>query len=146
MQSISREIVGAFIFSNDGMILLGKNNPGGVFDGLWTIPGGGVEKGESTIDTLKREVSEEVSLNIDDAAIIELPEKHGESTKVDADSGQTVVVKMHFHDYRVTLNKPAAECTPVSGDDFSMARWFSIDEVRDLEIAGPAKKTLLSLI
>ena len=146
MQSISREIVGAFIFSNDGMILLGKNKPGGVYDGLWTIPGGGIEEGESVIDALKREVSEEVGLGINDAAIIELPAKYGESTKIDADSGLTVVAKMHFHDYRVILDKPAAECTPISGDDFSMARWFSVDEVRSLEIAGPAKKTLLSLI
>jgi 8-oxo-dGTP diphosphatase len=146
MQSISREIVGAFIFSQDGLILLGKNKPGGVYEGLWTIPGGGVEVGEDTIAALKREIAEEVGLDISDADIIALPSKHGESTKMDVNSGLTTVIKMHFHDYRVTLNAKASESELISGDDFSMARWFNVRELRDLEIAGPAKKTLLSLI
>ncbi len=146
MQSISREIVGAFIFSRDGMILLGKNKPGGVYEGLWTIPGGGVEEGENTLTALKREIAEEVGLDIDDADIVALPSKHGESTKTDIDSGSTTIIKMHFHDYRVTLNTLASESELISGDDFSAARWFYVHELHNLEIAGPAKKTLLSMI
>lgn len=146
MQSISRKIVGAFIFSQDGMILLGKNRPGGVYDGLWTIPGGGVEEGEDNISALKRETAEEVGLDIGDASIVELPSKHGESIKTDASSGVAVLVKMHFHDYKVTLSKSASEYALISGDDFSLARWFNISELHNIEIAAPAKKTLLMLV
>ena len=146
MQSISREIVGAFIFSKDDMILLGKNIPGGVYEGLWTIPGGGVEEGEDVITALKREILEEVGLNISDADIIALPSKHGESVKTNTESGVTTLIKMHFHDYHVILGTPASSSEIISGDDFSAARWFSIDELHNLEIAGPAKKTLMTLI
>jgi 8-oxo-dGTP pyrophosphatase MutT (NUDIX family) len=146
MQSISREIVGAFIFSQDGMVLLGKNKPGGVYEGLWTIPGGGVEEGEDTITALKREIAEEVGLDIRDADIIALPSKHGESTKTDIDSGLTTIIKMHFHDYRVTLNAQASESELISGDDFSAAHWFNVHELHNLEIADPAKQTLMSLM
>jgi 8-oxo-dGTP diphosphatase len=146
MQSMCREIVGAFIFSQDGRVLLGKNKPGGVYEGLWTIPGGGVEEGEDTITALKREIAEEVGLDISDADIIPLPSKHGESSKTDIDSGLITVIKMHFHDYHVTLNALASESELVSGDDFSAARWFNVRELHDLEIADPARKTLMSLI
>lgn len=146
MQTISREIVGAFIFSKDGMVLLGKNKPGGVYEGLWTIPGGGVEEGEDPIAALRREIVEEVGLDISDADIIALPSKHGESVKTDINSGQTTLIKMHFHDYRVTLNTSASKSELISGDDFSAARWFSVHELYNLQIAGPAKKTLTSLI
>jgi 8-oxo-dGTP pyrophosphatase MutT (NUDIX family) len=146
MQSTSRKIVGAFIFSQDGMVLLGKNKPGGVYEGLWTIPGGGVEEGEDSITALQREIVEEVGLDISSAEIIALPSKHGESVKTDIDSGLATLIKMHFHDYHVTLSTPASESELISGDDFSAARWFSIHELANLEIAGPAKKTLMSLI
>lgn len=143
---MSREVVGAFIFSRDGMVLLGKNKPGGVYEGLWTIPGGGVEEGEDVITALKREITEEVGLDIQDADIIPLPSKHGESTKTDIDSGLTTIIKMHFHDYRVTLNAQASESELISGDDFSAARWFNVHELHNLEIADPAKQTLMSLM
>lgn len=145
MQTISREIVGAFIFSQDNMILLGKNKPGGVYEGLWTIPGGGVEQGEDTISALKREIVEEVGLDLSDAHIVALPSKHGESIKAGA-NGESILIKMHFHDYHVRLHADASESMPISGDDFSLARWFNVNELSHLEIAGPAKKTLLSLL
>lgn len=146
MQTKSREIVGAFIFSKDGMILLGKNKPGGVYEGLWTIPGGGVEEGEDIITALKREIEEEVGLDITSADIVSLPSKHGESEKMNANGEITMIVKMHFHDYQVMLSRPASAYLLVSGDDFSLARWFNVSEIRDLEIADPAKKTLMSLL
>ena len=42
MRTIHRDIVGGFIFSKDGRLLLGKNCKGGVYEGSFVVPGGGV--------------------------------------------------------------------------------------------------------
>ena len=57
-----RDIVGAFMFSNDGFVLLGKSGAGGVYQDMWLCPGGGIDPGETKLQALKREVMEEVSL------------------------------------------------------------------------------------
>lgn len=51
----------AAIFDEQGKILLVKRNYG---PKSWTTPGGGMEAGESVLDTLHREVAEEVYLTI----------------------------------------------------------------------------------
>lgn len=43
MRTIHRDIVGGFIFSKDGKVLLGKNRTGGVYEGSYVVPGGGVD-------------------------------------------------------------------------------------------------------
>jgi len=56
--------IGAFILK-DKKILIVKKSPLEKIDaGLWTIPGGKIEKDEPIIDGLKREVKEEVNLDI----------------------------------------------------------------------------------
>jgi 8-oxo-dGTP diphosphatase len=56
--------IGAFILK-DNKILIVKKSPFEKVDaGLWTIPGGKIEKRESIIDGLKREVKEEVNLDV----------------------------------------------------------------------------------
>lgn len=41
MRTIYRDIVGGFIFSKDGKILLGQNRKGGVYEGSFVVLGGG---------------------------------------------------------------------------------------------------------
>lgn len=43
-------------------VLLTRNSPHGPRPGLWTLPGGGVEHGESPVDALHRELAEETGL------------------------------------------------------------------------------------
>ncbi len=40
MRTIQREIVGGFIFSKDGKVLLGKNRKGGHYEGSYVVPWG----------------------------------------------------------------------------------------------------------
>ena len=47
-------------------ILLCKRNSKGLYPGMWSLPGGHLEKGESTMDCAKREFFEETDLDIDD--------------------------------------------------------------------------------
>ena len=69
MRTIKRDITGALLFSNDGYVLIGKNVKGGVYEDLWVVPGGGIDEGESKVDATKREILEEVGIDISDARI-----------------------------------------------------------------------------
>ena len=60
--------VTALIQNSEGKILLVKRGMHEIaFPGKWALPGGKLEKGETVFDTLKREVMEEVGLEIEDA-------------------------------------------------------------------------------
>jgi len=56
--------VGAFILKNKKILIVKKSPLEKIDGGLWTIPGGKIKKKESIIDGLKREVKEEVNLEI----------------------------------------------------------------------------------
>lgn len=55
--------VSAFVFNNSNEILIVRRakDPG---RGLWSIPGGAVETGETLIDALQREIHEECGITI----------------------------------------------------------------------------------
>lgn len=76
MRTIQRDIAGALLFSNDGRVLIGKNVKGGVYEDLWVVPGGGIDEGETKEDAVKREILEEVGIDISDAVIepVDLPQ------------------------------------------------------------------------
>ncbi|MEU6966891.1 NUDIX domain-containing protein [Kitasatospora aureofaciens] len=57
--------VAAAVINRDGQILLVRRNPGDYMGGLWEIPSGRVEAGESILDALHRETTEETGLAID---------------------------------------------------------------------------------
>ena len=69
MRTIQRDIVGGFIFSADGKLLLGKNRKGGVYEGLFVVPGGGVDTGETKPQALRREMLEETGIDIATATV-----------------------------------------------------------------------------
>ena len=50
----------------DDKVLLCKRNAKGLYPGMWSLPGGHLEKGESTMDCAKREFFEETDIDIDD--------------------------------------------------------------------------------
>ena len=56
---------GAFLFSKDNKLLLGRSIRGGVYPDCWIVPGGGVEPDETNLDTLKRETKEETGIDIE---------------------------------------------------------------------------------
>lgn len=139
MRSINREIVGGFIFSNDGHILIGRSKPGGVYPGYMMIPGGGIEEGESKEEALKREVLEEVGVDITQASITALDSsKSGESEKL-LHTGERVLVRMHFNDFIVRIPKPAAEIPLLSGDDFIGATWVPTQKLPEYKLVGATK-------
>ena len=130
MRTIHRDIVGAFIFSADGKLLLGQNRSGGVYRGRMVPPGGGVEEGETLEQALIREVSEETAIGIDDASVERLhPDLTGQSPKVLRETGEEVIVDMTFHDFKIVLPLNASDVQFSDDDDFTAMQWLAPDEI-----------------
>src|SRR5258706_15931809 len=58
------EVVAAVIFNERGEFLLAQRPPGKVYAGYWEFPGGKVEPGEDAITALKRELHEELGIDV----------------------------------------------------------------------------------
>lgn len=59
------DVVAAIIENNDGDILIAKRNSKKSQGGLWEFPGGKIEKNESADDAIKREIKEELNIDIE---------------------------------------------------------------------------------
>lgn len=143
MRTIQRDIVGAFLFSNDDKLLLGKSIKGGVYPDCWIVPGGGVEDNETKLDALIRETLEETGIDIASAKIEQIEGVlSGQSKKTLRETGETVLVEMKFYNYKVVLADNAEAIIVTSEDDFIKARWFTIDELKDIKLSPPTITTL----
>lgn len=60
----------------DGQVLLTRNSPLGPRPGAWTLPGGGVEHGESPADAVVREVGEETGLRAEVGRLLGVHDEH----------------------------------------------------------------------
>ncbi|WP_030423034.1 NUDIX domain-containing protein [Streptomyces sp. NRRL F-5065] len=58
-------IVAAAVVGHDGRTLLVRRRPDDYLGGMWEIPSGKVEAGETVLDALHRETAEETGLTVD---------------------------------------------------------------------------------
>ncbi|MFC5665397.1 NUDIX domain-containing protein [Kitasatospora misakiensis] len=58
-------LVAAAVINHEGRILLVRRKPDDYLGGMWEIPSGKVETGETVLDGLRRETTEETGLAID---------------------------------------------------------------------------------
>jgi ADP-ribose pyrophosphatase YjhB (NUDIX family) len=69
--------VGAFVFDRDGRVLLiERAKPPG--EGLWTVPGGRLDRGETLAQAVAREVREETGLIVEVGALACVVERMGD--------------------------------------------------------------------
>lgn len=61
------EVVAAVLLRDDGRFLLGQRPAGKVYAGYWEFPGGKIEPGESPFAALKRELHEELGIDVEHA-------------------------------------------------------------------------------
>lgn len=112
----------------DGNILLTQRrdtNP--IFDGLWHLPSGKLDAGESAIDAASREVEEEVGVLIESADL-----HHVHTIHVNG-SGPEPRLGLFFEARHWT-----GEPTNREPDKCSAVRWFPLDDLPDQLIDYPA--------
>ena len=142
LRQIERDIVGAVIVSADGKILLGKNRAGGVYEGMLTVPGGGIEPGEDATAALHREVLEETGIDLTHATVEQVATTTGGAEKTLPDTGERVWAAMTFHNYVIRLDVPASDVTLAAGSDFAQARWFTRHELASQQLAPTVTQLL----
>jgi 8-oxo-dGTP diphosphatase len=59
------EVAAGILLDTQGRYLLGQRPEGKPYAGYWEVPGGKIEKGESVFEALKRELQEELGIEID---------------------------------------------------------------------------------
>ena len=108
--------VGAIVVRDEELLMVRRANDPGA--GLWSVPGGRVEKSEYLTDALRREILEETGLEIEVAELAGLFEVVGED---------------HFVvlDYLATVS--GSDPTPRPMGDADDARWVPLDEIKDLD-------------
>jgi 8-oxo-dGTP diphosphatase len=58
------QVAGAIIENGEGLVLLAERPPGKHIESLWEFPGGKIEAGESAEEALRRELQEELHLDV----------------------------------------------------------------------------------
>lgn len=140
MRTIKRDIVGVFIFSADNKLLLGH---AGVYADKWSVPGGGIEEGETKEQAVIREIREETGIDLSEEMVEFIRDDlTGESEKTLRDTGERVNVQMRFYNYKAVLRQPAAEVGIVAEDDFRDVTWIDVDELKNAPLAEPTVSTL----
>jgi nucleoside triphosphatase len=138
MPEQTRLIVVAVVKDDDGHVLLCRMAPDrGVFPGQWALPGGGVEPGERIETALRREVREELGIELTSATPLLFKDAVLEKTFGD---GQREPIHMVFLIYR---------CRPASRDivlneEFSGSLWAGGGELEVLELSPLTRETLVS--
>ncbi|MQA82668.1 MAG: NUDIX domain-containing protein [Streptosporangiales bacterium] len=119
--------VGGVVDDGARLLLVRRGRPPG--EGLWSLPGGRVEPGESDAEAVVRELHEETGLAVSPGALVGTVER-------DAPGGDTYVIR----DYRCTV----VGGTLAAGDDARDARWVPYADVPALPLTDRLLDTLRS--
>ena len=110
--------VGAIVVDGQGRLLMIKrgHEPGA---GLWSIPGGRIEPGESDAEAVIREMIEETGLTVEVGRLIGRVQRPGLNGTV-----------IDIRDYAATVTGGTLR----AGDDAADARWVAPGELESLDI------------
>jgi ADP-ribose pyrophosphatase YjhB (NUDIX family) len=114
--------VGAVVLHGDHVLLVQRG--GQPSAGKWSLPGGSVELGETTVEAVRREVQEECGIEIDVAGVAGVVDR-----VVRDDEG-----RIRYHWVLVDfLAFPGSEAI-AAGTDAADARWVEIARVNDFDV------------
>ena len=131
--------VGVMVRCQDKILLCKRNNLGS-FPGMWSIPGGKLEEGETTQEGARREFVEETAVDIQDAELkfIGLIPRHTRDGKK---------VKGLMYVYQLNVDKciePDFE-KAIDGEEHTDWGYFTIDEIQS-ETSGEYMHKLAEII
>ncbi|MBN2120593.1 MAG: NUDIX domain-containing protein [Candidatus Omnitrophica bacterium] len=116
------DVVAAFI-TQAGKALLCQRKEDDAFANLWEFPGGKIEEKESHASALKREIKEELALDIEVGPLVEVFED------------EIPALKIKVYLYKALRLKGEIKCLECK--DFG---FFGLDEIRRLKLAPVDKK------
>ena len=113
--SLPHKIIGVAVIWNDKeQILIDRRPQKGAMGGLWEFPGGKIEPGETIEECIKREIDEELAINIE----------VGE---------HLITIDHEYTDLRVTLN--VHECRHLEGIPQTLEcdeiRWVNLEQLEE---------------
>ncbi len=109
--------VGAIVVERGRLLLIKRGHEPGA--GLWSLPGGRIEPGETDSEALVRELREETGLIVEPGRLVGSVRRPGGDGRV-----------LDIRDYAATV----AGGSLVPGDDAADARWVSVAEVHRLPL------------
>jgi 8-oxo-dGTP diphosphatase len=112
----------AVLFRGEAVLLVERG--GGPSEGLWSLPGGCIEPGETAEDAARREVHEETGLDPHIAGLA------GVYDLIDRDSDGAVVL----HYVLATYFGRADDGEPLPGSDAREARFIALDKLDELPL------------
>jgi 8-oxo-dGTP diphosphatase len=125
-----RVAVGAVVFKDGCVLLVRRGKPPA--EGLWAIPGGSVEIGETLQEAAEREILEETGVQIRASKPIYTFDV------IDRDAAENV----RFHYVIVDLVADYVLGEPSPGDDALEARWVSARDIHNLKVSTTTLKLL----
>ncbi len=128
---IKSSVVACIIDEQQRVLLTKRSIP--PFFGQWVMPGGKIDHGETMHQALKREVDEEVGLQVSVEALIDVYEHIG--------------IGEHQDHYIILYYRacPLSFELNINPDELSEARWFSASELIELDVP-PGSRHILSII
>ena len=125
-----RVAVGAFVFKDDRILLVQRGQSPA--KGLWAIPGGSMELGETLQEAAEREIREETGL------VIKAREPVFTFDVIERDDSG----RIRYHYVIVDMLAEYVSGTLQPGDDARDARWVSAQEMGNLEVSRRTREVL----
>lgn len=123
-----KQIGVAVIWDGDGLVLIDRRKPEGLLGGLWEFPGGKIEPNESVEDCIRREIKEELDIEV-------------------SVGDRLITIEHTYSHFRVTLN--VHHCQYVSGEpqplECDEIKWVSMDEIHIYPFPKANEKIIAAL-
>ncbi|MDY7021314.1 MAG: A/G-specific adenine glycosylase [Cyanobacteriota bacterium] len=128
-QPLPHKIIGvAVIWNEQKQILIDKRPAKGLLGGLWEFPGGKLEENETLEDCIRREIQEELAIEIEVGSHL-------------------ITIEHAYTHFRVTLN--VYHCRHISGEpqplECDEIRWVTLDEIEQFPFPKANEKIIAAL-
>jgi len=122
------DVVAAILQNKEGQVLIARRKRGRALEGYWEFPGGKVERGESPEQSLKRELKEEMDIEI------EVTEYVGENVH----RYERGAIRLLAFNGKITKG----DISLIDHDEYA---WVHIDKLMDFKLA-PADIPIVELL
>lgn len=114
--------LGAVVWRDDKVLMIKRGQPPRA--GIWSLPGGGQDLGETVEQGIRRELREETGVEVELLGLVAVIDS------VQRDAEGRVLYHYTIVDYAARW----ASGDVVAGDDAADAAWFSLDELAGLHL------------